>query len=97
MMKIPKPSWDSTFTFLMARAMIVILCNIVYSCIRTICWQVGSSQISTRYGLMVIVCNSKVKYLGTLSVDTLILLVGAFVRGFSLALAIEKVCTMELM
>jgi hypothetical protein len=46
---------------------------------------------------MVIVCNSKVKYLGTLSVDTLILLVGAFVRGFSLALAIEKVCTMELM
>ncbi len=62
MRKLPKPSWDTTFTFLMTRAMIIILCNIIYSCIGTIWWQVGLGQINTKYGLMVVIRNSKVKY-----------------------------------
>jgi hypothetical protein len=45
---------------------------------------------------MVVICNSKVKYLGISSVNTFILLVGAFVCGVSLVLAMEKVYTMEL-
>jgi hypothetical protein len=45
---------------------------------------------------MVVIPNSKIKYFGTLLVSTLILLVGAFVCGVCLALAMEKVYTMEL-
>jgi hypothetical protein len=57
---------------------------------------VGLGQISTGYGLMVVVCNSKVKYLGISLINTFILLVDAFVCGVSLVLAMEKVYTMEL-
>lgn len=56
----------------------------------------GLGQISTGYGLMVVVCNSKVKYLGISLINTFILLVDAFVCGVSLVLAMEKVYTMEL-
>ncbi len=63
MMKLPKPSWNTTFTFLMTTTMIVILCNNVYSCIGIVWWQVGLGQINIGYGLMVVIRNSKVKYL----------------------------------
>lgn len=88
------PSWNTIFMYWTTKVMIVLLYNTIYCCIGKTWWRMGGDQNNTRFGLMIIVFNSRAKCCYFLWTTTHNWPMDVFVCGVFLVLGMERALMM---